>query len=92
MKLIDLVKNIQSIDQESVIFQEHLENVNADIIISHAEEGDEGVKEYAGKKYYYLIEVFLAKDFIEDWLTNLDYIPSQEAIAQRLHEYAVKDA
>ncbi|MNL40125.1 hypothetical protein D3C87_1624480 [compost metagenome] len=87
MKLTDLTKDIENIDQEAIIFQEDRGNPNSDIIISFAEEGDEGIKEVEGRKYYYLIEVFLAKEFLEDWEANLDYKPTLEQKAKRLYDY-----
>lgn len=92
MKLIDLVNDIENVDQEAIIFQENKENPNSDIILSFAEDGDEGIKEEAGRKYYYLIEVFLAKEFIDDWKASLDYIPTLEETAKRLYDYANNDA
>jgi hypothetical protein len=92
MKLINLVKTLENVDQEAIIFQENRENPNSDIILSFAEEGDEGVKQEAGRKYYYLIEVFLAKEFIDDWEASLDYKPTLEETAKRLYDYAINDA
>jgi hypothetical protein len=92
MKLIDLVNNIDSVDEESVIFQEDRENFSSDIILSYAEKGDGGIKEVKGKKYYYLIEVFLAKEFVNDWIGSLNYLPTETEIAKRLYDYAIKDA
>ncbi|WP_293917944.1 MULTISPECIES: hypothetical protein [unclassified Sphingobacterium] len=90
MKLIDLIKDIDNIDQEAIIFQEEKENPNSEIILSFAEE--EGIKEEGGKKYYYLIEVFLAKEFVDDWVASLDYEPTIEEKAKRLYDYAMNDA
>ncbi len=92
MKLTDLIKDIENIDQEAIIFQEDRENSNSDIILSFAEEGDEGIKEVESRKYYYLIEVFLAKEFVEDWEASLDYRPTLEEKAKRLYDYAINDA
>ncbi len=92
MKLTDLIKDIENIDQEAIIFQENMDNPNSDIILSFAEEGDEGIKEVEGRKYYYLIEVFLAKEFIEDWEASLNYNPTIKEKAERLHDYAINDA
>lgn len=92
MKLIDLVKNIENIDEEAIVFQEDTENPDSDIILSYAEEGDGGVKEEAGQRYFYLIEVFLAKEFIKDWVASLDYKPTLEDITKRLYNYAINDA
>lgn len=90
MKLIDLIKDIDNIDQEAIIFQEEKENPNSDIILSFAEDG--GIKEVGGRKYYYFIEVFLAKEFVDDWVASLDYEPTIEEKAKRLYDYAMNDA
>lgn len=92
MKLTNLIKDIENIDQEAIIFQEDRENPNSDIIISFAEEVDEGIKEVEGRKYYYLIEVFLAKEFLENWEASLDYRPTLEHKTKRLYDYAINDA
>lgn len=92
MKLNDFIENMEDIDQEAIIFQEDIENAFSDIIISYPEEEDHGVKEVDGKKYFYLIEVFLATEFIEDWVASLNHKPSVEDIVKRLHEYALNDA
>lgn len=89
MKLTDLIENIETKDQDAIIFQENLEDLKSDIILSHAEDA---TIEENGKKYHYLIEVFLATEFIEDWISSLKHHPSNEEIAQRLYEYAINDA
>jgi len=92
MKLIDLIKDIENVDQDYIIFQEYRDNPNSNIILSYAEEGDRGIKEHAGRKYYYLIEVFLAKEFVDDWKASLNYNPSFEETVKRLYDYAINDA
>lgn len=92
MKLVDLVNTINRVDEGFIIFQEDRENFDSDIVLSVAEEGDGGVKEEGGKKYYYLIEVFLAKEFINDWVASLNYKPTANEIAKRLYVYAINDA
>jgi hypothetical protein len=92
MKLVDLVKDLENIEEDTIIFLEDKGNYNSDILLSYEEEGDEGVKENDGKKYYYLIEVFLIKEFMEDWAASLGYKPSIDDKAKRLYEYAINDA
>jgi len=89
MKLVNLIKDMDNIDQEAIIFQEDKENPNSDIILSFTK--DEWIKE-EGRKYYYLIEVFLAKEFVDDWVASLDYEPTIEEKVERLYDYAMNDA
>jgi hypothetical protein len=89
MNLVDLVKIIDSVDEEYIIFQENNDDYGSDIILSSIE--DRKVLE-EGKIYYYLIEVFLAKEFINDWIASLNFKPTVNEIAKRLHDYAINDA
>lgn len=92
MTLSDVVKDIENINEDLTIFQENREDINSNVILSHAEEGDEGIKMRNGTKYYYLIEIFLAKEFLKDRIQSLDYPPNEAEIVNRLYEYAIKDA
>ena len=92
MKLIDLLKNWEDVDEELIIFQENETDFNADIILAYGEVGDGGIKIENGRKYTYLIEVFLAKEFVGEWVDSLTFKPGYNEIAKRLHEYARNDA
>ena len=92
MNLVDFVNSIESVDEDSIIFQEDREIFESNTILGLAEEGDGGVKEEGGKKFYYLIEVYLAKEFINDWIESINYKATPEDIAKRLYDYAINDA
>lgn len=92
MNLIDLISKIDEVDEDLIIFLKDMNDYKSDIILSYPEDGDNGIKIENGDKYYYLLEVFLAKEFIPDWIDSLDYSPSQEKIAKRLYEYGINDA
>mgnify|MGYP003574867642 CR=1 FL=1 len=91
MNLTDFIKNIENIDNDAIIFLEYEDDANSDIILLYAED-DSIVREKNGHKYFYLIEVFLAKEFVEDWIASLDYTPTIEETAKRLYEYGCNDA
>ena len=69
-----------------------MDDYKSDIILEYPEDDDNGIKIENGNKYYYLLEVFLAKEFIIDWIDSLNYSPSQDEIAKRLYEYGINDA
>ncbi len=92
MKLIDVVENIENIEDELIVFQENPDDYNSDVILTNSEKGGDLVENENGGKYHYLIEIFLAKEFIDDWVRSLDYTPSSEEITRRLHSYAINDA
>ena len=92
MKLVELIEHLEDVNEELIIFQEDKKNFNSDIILAFGEDGDGGIKYLNGKKYHYLIEVYLAKEFIEDWVASLDYLPHSVEKAKRLYEYSINDA
>ena len=92
MNLIDVVRDIDNIDEMLIIFQQAQNDYKSDVFLSNGGDSNNGVKEVNGKKYYYLLEVFLAKEFVEDWLDTLTYLPGPDEVAKRLHEYAINDA
>jgi hypothetical protein len=92
MKLVDIIKDINNLDEELIIFQASKEDFTSDILLLHKEEGDNGVKEKEGIAYHYLLEVFIVKEFIEDWKNSLNEKPSELEIAKRLFEYGINDA
>jgi hypothetical protein len=92
MKLNDIIKNIHDIHEELIIFQEDRNDYKSDVILSHNIKDGENVLSENNNKYYYLIEVFLAKEFVDDWVKSLGYTPDADKISKRLYEYATNDA
>lgn len=92
MNLLELVRTLSTQNDEAVIYIEDPNDKNSEIIlIAEAEESTEPIV-IGDKTYYYLIEVFLAKEFIEDWLLTLEGKPTDIQIVDRLHQYVVNDA
>lgn len=92
MDLIDLIIQLNDVDEDLIIFLKNMDDYKSDLILAYPEEDDNGIKTENGNKYYYLLEVFLAKEFISGWIASLDYSPSQEEMAKRLYEYGINDA
>ncbi|RPD42649.1 hypothetical protein [Chitinophaga barathri] len=92
MKLTDVIDDLGNLDEELIIFLEDAADADADILLAKGVDGDGGVKVENGRQYTYLIEVSLAKEFLDDWKTGLDYVPGKDEMAKRLYEYAVNDA
>lgn len=90
MKLFDLVDDFKNLDDDLMIYQDNLDDYSSDIVLAHGQEEDDGVKIVENKKFYYLIEVFLAKEFIEEWIATKG--TDSDAMMKRLHSYAVNDA
>lgn len=95
MKLKEIVEDIANIDEDAIIFQEDINDVDSNAILYFAEEEEEQiglVKQENGITYHYLLEVFLAKEFLDDWIASLPYSPTTEEKVKRLQKYAVNDA
>lgn len=92
MKLKEVIEKIEDFDEDSLIFMENLNDINSDILIAHAEENDGGKKEIYGKKYFYLLEIFLIKEFIQDYLLSINHKPSIYEITERVYNYSINDA
>ncbi|MBX7061115.1 MAG: hypothetical protein K1X52_05600 [Pyrinomonadaceae bacterium] len=92
MKLVDAVREIETLDEDLIIFIKDMADQDSNILLSAGNENGRGAVLFQGVKYHYLIEVFLAREFvqalIEDANRELDY----STIAQRLFDYAVNDA
>lgn len=75
MKLIDLIQKLSSVERQSTVYQENLKDLNSDIIVIPEEEiqgsDNEMIWVENGRTYHYLIEVFIAADFLEDWTGSL---------------------
>lgn len=96
MKLVDLIQNLSSVERQSIIYQENLNDWNSDIIVIPEKEiegsDNEMIRIENGKTYHYLIEIFIVADFLEDWEGSLSYKPTLEETAKRLYEYSINDA
>ena len=93
MKLENFIGIINEIDPELVIYQIGNPSFDSEIYFFNEEESGEKTEFWKDNiKYVYLLEVFIAQEFIEGWLSNLDYKPSDLQIAERLFEYIINDA
>jgi hypothetical protein len=92
MKMIDFIENIQAINDDLIIFQEVKNDFNSDIILINKESSKDWIKKENDKQYHYLIEVFLAKEFVEDFIKGSEHTRDKNEVAKRLYEYAINDA
>ena len=90
MKLEQLIAKLDELDPDLTMFQRDHLDVESEIILLN-DDVDEMEIEKDGVKYFYLIEVFIAQDFVESWLENADGKPNNRQIAERLFEYAIND-
>lgn len=92
MKLIEAVRDLESFDEENTIYAAKPWTESSVALIAK-EPASGGLPEDVrkiGLKYF--LEVFIAREFLEDWLNNLQKIPTLQEKCARLIHYANDDA
>ena len=76
MKLIELVRDLAALDERSTMYASQPWSESSEAIAAYEPEegGMPGEAEQANSKYF--LEVFVARDFIEGWIANLDAQPT----------------
>jgi hypothetical protein len=92
MKLIDLVTRLDALDVEATIYVGQPWSADS-AAIADVEPAAGGAPESALREgLVYFIEVAVARDFLEDWVSSLDSVPSPLERCIRLIRYAMDDA
>ena len=92
MTLIEAIQNLEPLDNESTIYaaQPWTESSAALVAPEPASGGRPAEAEKLGLEYF--LEVFLAREVLEGWMTNLDAQPTLQEKCARLIQYAITDA
>ena len=92
LKLIDMIDQLDIFDDEGTIYMEQPWSPDSVALVA-VEPEDGGIPDEAAKiKAEYFLEVFLANEFLEGWLSSLDQAPSLKDQCLRLIEYVKHDA
>jgi hypothetical protein len=90
--LLDVISELDEADREATIYaSKPWTNESTALVAREPETG--GLPPRArdlGLDYF--LEVFIASEFLEDWIANLNAKPSAEQKCHRLIGYAVNDA
>src|SRR5215469_5482064 len=71
MKLIEAIRDLASLDDDGVIYASEPWTPSSEVIV--ADGPDSGLPDEAKRLGLdYFLEVFIARDFLEDWLEDLD--------------------
>jgi hypothetical protein len=90
-RLVQLVSNLRTVDQESVIYAREPWTKNSEAIVAYEPDISRMPPKVDGFSYF--LEVLGASEFLEGWLTNyFDREPTAEEKCARLIEYAKRDA
>jgi hypothetical protein len=93
MKLIEAISDLASLDDDHTIYAAEPWTPDSEVVLAEQPEGGRDLPEEAkrlGMEYF--LEVFIARDFLEDWLVGLETEPTLEEKCQRIIEYAINDA
>jgi hypothetical protein len=90
MTLSEVIRDLEKYEVEATIYAEKPWSEDSLAVVAFEPDGG-GLPEEA-KTLSYFLEVFVARDFVEDWLPSLDLPPTPQELCSRLIQYAVSDA
>ena len=90
MKLIDVVGELASFDSESTIYASEPWSPDCDAIVAAESAIPPVTLERLNMKYF--LEVFIARDFLDDWTASAEKFPTLRESCARLIHYAIYDA
>jgi hypothetical protein len=90
--LIDIIRDLDSFDNEGIICatKPWTESSHAIVVIEPQARRLPAEAEKFGMSYF--LDVFIAREFLEDWIANLDASPTLQQRCARLIQYAINDA
>ena len=90
MKLIEAVQQLPRLDGVLTIYARQPWAPSADAQLAF--EGSEEEKKLKSEGRHYFLEVFIARDLLEDWRASKKNAPTDEQSCLRLIKYATNDA
>jgi hypothetical protein len=92
MTLLEAIRDLDSLDEGSTIYAAEPWSADSQAVV--APEPDTGGLPAEARKpgLKYFLEVFVARDFLEGWVGNLDAEPTTQEKVARLIQYAITDA
>jgi len=91
MNLEKFIKQINEVDEYLTIYLKGKLSIDSEVFLYHNQDHKIDPIMKDDEQYLYLIEVFIAKDFIDDYVNSF-FNPNDEKLAQRLLDYAINDA
>ena len=90
MNLIDVVQQLATLDSEQTIYARLPWSPLSEAKV--ALEGSEEEKKIRAEGLSYFLEIFVARDFTDDWRKKQMRAPTVDQSCSRLIEYATNDA
>ena len=92
MTLNDVVGSIDTFDVEATIYAVEPWIKGSMALVEHEPKAGGLPTEASAQGMKYFLEVFVARDFLEDWKSSLGKEPTHDQIIERLIHYAIHDA
>jgi hypothetical protein len=92
MRLIEAIRDLNALDEQGTIYASEPWVENSEAIVAREAESGELPAEAERLGLSYFLEVFIARNFVEDWIAGLSTQPTLEQKCARLIKYAVTDA
>src|SRR5438874_2936563 len=92
MELLDVIRDLDSFEQEAIICagKPWTENSPAIVVAEGRPRGIPTEARRLGMDYF--LEIFIARELLEDWTRTLDTEPTLQAKCARVIRYAITDA
>jgi hypothetical protein len=92
MKLIEAIRDLNTLDEGGTIYAAQPWAENSEAVVARQPESGCLPAEAKRAGLIYFLEVFIARDFLQGWMANLEMQPTLEQKCARLIEYAATDA
>ncbi|MFW9928717.1 MAG: hypothetical protein ACFFD1_04950 [Candidatus Thorarchaeota archaeon] len=92
MNLVKLIEQLEEFDDSMTIYAEKPWSPNSKALVEYEPETGSLPENAKAHKLSYFLEVFIARDFLNDWIASQNATPSLEAQCKRLISYALNDA
>ena len=90
MTLIEAIKDLERHDAEATIYAAEPWAAESQAVVAF--EPEEGRVPAGAENLSYFLEIFVARDFLEDWEPTLESTPTLQERCARLVQYAINDA
>ena len=92
MTLIEVIRNLESFDKEGTICARKPWAESSEAVVLVESQAQQLPAEAKKLGMDYFLEVFIARNFLEGWIANLDTQPTLTEKCARVIKYAITDA
>jgi hypothetical protein len=90
--LLNAVQNLDSFDAEFTIYAAKPWTSTSKAMVALESDSGNEPSEANALGLHYFLEIYIAQDFLESWVSSLKHTPTIEEKCARLIKYAISDA